>query len=288
MFLHGRGIHAVTQKNDSMERFRGVADTLYIPLVARMSVSRKYPDYFLDTKTLELESQLPAHWKGVMAHAREYEEMAAVARYVNLDVMTRGFMERFGECNVVQLGAGLDTAYYRLRAGGVRFYEVDLPPVIELRRRILGESADDTCLGGDMFDLQWTTHVDVQLPTLLVASGVFQYFSHEKLEDFVRQCGRIFPVSELIFDATTRFGIMVANHYVRRLGNREAHMSFYVDRPGRFARRTGARLIECRPFFRDTRRMLGARLKTSTLLLMLGSDCLRMAKLLHLRLNTSP
>ena len=33
-----------------MERFEGVANTLFIPLVARIYVSRQFPEYFMDRK----------------------------------------------------------------------------------------------------------------------------------------------------------------------------------------------------------------------------------------------
>ncbi len=38
----------------------GVPDTTYIPLVARIYVSKRFPDYFRDDQALALESQIPA------------------------------------------------------------------------------------------------------------------------------------------------------------------------------------------------------------------------------------
>ena len=37
-----------------MQEYKGVADTLYIPLTARVYVSKRYPEYFYDEKALEL------------------------------------------------------------------------------------------------------------------------------------------------------------------------------------------------------------------------------------------
>ena len=42
-----------------MSDFEGVADTLYIPLSARIYVSKRFPSYFFDEKSLELESKIP-------------------------------------------------------------------------------------------------------------------------------------------------------------------------------------------------------------------------------------
>ena len=36
-----------------MNKFDGVANTLFVPLVARINISKKFPEYFMDEKALE-------------------------------------------------------------------------------------------------------------------------------------------------------------------------------------------------------------------------------------------
>ena len=38
-----------------MSEFEGVEDILFIPLTARISVSKNFPEYFFDQKALEME-----------------------------------------------------------------------------------------------------------------------------------------------------------------------------------------------------------------------------------------
>lgn len=42
-----------------MQKFEGVANTLFVPLVARINISKRFPEYFYDPKALELEPMLP-------------------------------------------------------------------------------------------------------------------------------------------------------------------------------------------------------------------------------------
>lgn len=42
-----------------MNKFEGVANTLFVPLVARIAISKEFPEYFYDPKALELEPLLP-------------------------------------------------------------------------------------------------------------------------------------------------------------------------------------------------------------------------------------
>ena len=63
--------------------------------------------------------------------------IASVARYYNLDEMAQNFIDVNDECNIVNLGVGLETSYYRINPKNALFWEVDLPEVIELRENIL-------------------------------------------------------------------------------------------------------------------------------------------------------
>ena len=42
-----------------MSSLQGVADTLYLPLAARIYVSKRFPEYFYDEKAMSLESEMP-------------------------------------------------------------------------------------------------------------------------------------------------------------------------------------------------------------------------------------
>ena len=283
------------EKEKGRNALQGVSDTLFIPLAARVWVSKYFPDYFYDGAALSLEPHVP---ESVLRASPEYTMMASVARYFNLDGITRTFIKRHGagegRCNVVDLGAGLDTACFRLQDlkglkdivnEGVRFYAVDLPDVIELRRSLLGEGPNETLIAGDLFALDWARKIDRSLPSLLIVSGVFQYFHEEEIVGLVRALRELFPLGELAFDATTKWGIRYANRYVRKTGNASAPMYFFIDDRAAFLNKTGANLIECRPFFVETRRLMGRRLKLFTRLAMWVGDRFGMANLFHLRLN---
>lgn len=246
------------------QKMQGVADTLYIPLTARIYVSKRFPDFFYDPKSLELETALPDD--SIARNANEYGHMASVCRYWNLDGMVRRFMEFHPKCNVVNLGAGLETAYWRLKpSAGATFYEMDLPEVIETRRRVLGESGNDILLAGDLFDLGWADGIaDTSLPTLMTVSGVFQYFCEEQILGFIAAARGRFPQAELVFDATGSQGIAYANRFVRKTGNTSAQMHFCIDDSRAFAQKAGVAILEERDFFKEPLRILGRRTKLFT------------------------
>ena len=208
-----------------MNNFDGVANTLFVPLVARINISKKFPEYFFDEKALELEQYLP---EGADKGSSEYSNMASVARYYNMDKAVYAFAAKHNECNVVYLGAGLETAYDRLNKKinntTVHWYEADLMEVIEARKQVFGQRENETLIAGDMFKLEWVKEMDCAIPSLLVVSGVFQYFHEEEIIAFIKGCAKAFPQGEILFDATSESGLKFTNWFIKRTGNASAIM----------------------------------------------------------------
>ncbi len=266
-----------------MTGFRGVADTLYIPLEARIYVSKRYPDFFYDAKALELEQHIPN--RSVRKNSMEYAFVASVARYFVLDLWVRDFCARHEQCNVVNLGVGLDTFAQRLDLPGAQLYGVDLPHVIDVRRALLSDDSRETMIAADILDLSWTKHIDCSLPTVLLAAGVFQYFTHDTVVSFINALGDVFSGPEVLFDATNKSGLAIANLYVRITGNKSAEMGFYVDDPVALANECHATVVEQRPFFTEARSILGKRVKPHVRLFTRIADKRRSALLVHLKLT---
>ena len=268
----------------SDKTFEGVADTLYIPLAARVYVSKRFPEYFFDPKSLELESAIPSD--SIQAGSNEYTMIASAARYHNLDQMARAFVASHPTCDIVNVGCGLETMFWRVGPGApdVRFYEMDLPEVVETRRRILGAPERDELIAGDAFDLSWASGVDASRPTLIIVSGVFQYFHNADVLGFIANAKKVFADAELIFDATNTKGLEYVNKYVKKTGNESALMYCAIDDPAAFVREAGCELIEVRPFYTDARRILKGKVGPYARVAMAITDRTGRAFLMHLKL----
>ena len=105
-----------------------MANTLFVPLVARIAVSKEFPEYFYDAKALELEQYLPA---GATRGASQYTNMASVSRYYNMDKMVVTFAENCGVCGYLRYAVKLlrtnkespEIAYFRAFDVIFRYFE---------------------------------------------------------------------------------------------------------------------------------------------------------------------
>ncbi|MCR5067500.1 MAG: class I SAM-dependent methyltransferase [Erysipelotrichaceae bacterium] len=267
-----------------MSRFEGVEDTMYIPLTARIYVSKRFPEYFYDIKALELESEMP--YEELVSRSTEYFNMAGACRFYNTDQMIRKFIDSHLMSNVINIGCGLETSYFRIEPQKEKavFYEVDLPEVIETRRRVLGERQNEVLIASDMFDFSWTDNINKKFPTLVTIIGVFQYFEEEKVIRFLKGLKERFDDVEVIFDAMTFKAIKYANDYIRKTGNNDAELHFSTDNGQIVADKCGMRLIEERPFFTDARKLLKRKLTLYTRIAMkVVDDSPRRGFLVHLK-----
>jgi O-methyltransferase involved in polyketide biosynthesis len=71
----------------------------------------------------------------------------------------------------------------------------------------LGEQANEILIAGNIFDMEWAKRIDKSIPALLIASGVFQYFTEDAVVRFINNAKKAFSSAELIYDAAKEPGI---------------------------------------------------------------------------------
>lgn len=103
--------------------------------------------------------------------------------------------------------------------GSVEWFDLDLPEVIELRKKLLGsEKGRYHLLPFSAFDSQWLKTVAAfrPRPFLFLAEGVFMYFPEEQVRSLVMKLLELFPGSELAFDGFSPFVVWANNRRIAR------------------------------------------------------------------------
>ncbi|WP_099023977.1 class I SAM-dependent methyltransferase [Mycolicibacterium palauense] len=121
------------------------------------------------------------------------------------DLATAEYLRARPRAAVVALAEGLQTSFWRLRAAGVadelRWYSVDLPPVMALRDRLL--PADDRIvrLPQSALDRTWMDAVDADDGVFITAEGLFMYLDPADVLALIADCAERFPGGRLMFDS---------------------------------------------------------------------------------------
>ena len=121
----------------------GVPETLLIPLYNRAMESQRPDAMVKDEKAVELVTKMPLDFSRV--RQIPMTELLKVMRIMftrEFDRYARDFLDRHPGAVVVHLGCGLDSRFERVDNGYVEWYDLDLPEVIELRRKLISDEGE--------------------------------------------------------------------------------------------------------------------------------------------------
>jgi O-methyltransferase involved in polyketide biosynthesis len=141
-----------------------------------------------------------------------------------LDERIRAFVTAHPDAVVVDLGAGVDSAFYRVDPpSSVDWYSVDLPGIIELRDQVLPSNTHSHSIPVSLTDTGWPDAIPAIRPTMLVADGLFAFLSEPQIAAIFRRITDHFASGELAFNDYGRMG------WLSRVGMRVLPQKMYKD-----------------------------------------------------------
>jgi O-methyltransferase involved in polyketide biosynthesis len=192
-------------KDNSMKiQLSGVPETLLIPLWARAVEGRKTNPIVYDNKATEILSQIDYDFSKF--ESSRLSQLGVSIRTMLLDNAVSTFIKHNSEAVVINLGVGLDTLHERLGLKDIDWYELDLPESIELRRRFFTESQRYHFISRSIFDTSWMDEIeDAGRPVLLIAEGLFMYFTEEELKPLFKKLVDRFAGAEMLLEVLGPF-----------------------------------------------------------------------------------
>jgi O-methyltransferase involved in polyketide biosynthesis len=125
-------------------------------------------------------------------------------RALAYDKQTRRYLVDHPKATVIALAEGLQTSFYRLDAAGVgdqfKWLTVDLPPMIELRRKLLPASDRVRMCAQSALDFSWMDQVETEYGVFVTAEGLLMYLQPDDAMRLVSECAKRFPAGQMMFD----------------------------------------------------------------------------------------
>jgi O-methyltransferase involved in polyketide biosynthesis len=193
----------------------GVAETLLIPLYNRAMESQRPDAIMKDEKAVALVTQMDYDFDQVRKiRMTKGNKVARIMLTREMDRYVRDFLSRYPEAVVIHIGCGLDSRFERVDNGQVEWYDLDLPDVIGLRRKLIDDEKDRYhLLGCSVLEDAWLEIVKVhsQRPFLFLAENVFVYFMETQVKSLVLKLRDQFPGAELVFDGWSPVFVWLGN-----------------------------------------------------------------------------
>ena len=180
---------------------------------ARSMVAERYPKLFQDDESIKIAAKLNVSHKDFNAMYQEYDRLVKIGRIVEIDKRVKQFIMRYADGVIVNVGAELDTMFSRMDNGRIRWYNVDMPETMELRRKMVESRDREQNIGKSILDFSWLDSVKKKPgeAILFVCCDVTKYFTDKKLQAFLNAIWERFPGAEVLFDVKNSVGRKRAN-----------------------------------------------------------------------------
>ena len=179
----------------------GVPETLLWNLHHRALAAADPGSGLTDPLSVEIVSRLDYRVERVTTGHDAFAARWHALRVRTFDDEVRRLLRESPDATVVCLGEGLETEFWRVDNGRVRWLSVDLSETIELRRQLLPDDPRATTLIGSATDPAWTDAVDRTRPVIVTAQGLLPYFDRAEVHDLITMIAARLPGATLLFDA---------------------------------------------------------------------------------------
>ncbi|HUI30823.1 MAG TPA: class I SAM-dependent methyltransferase [Candidatus Acidoferrales bacterium] len=195
-------------------RLGDVQKTLLLPLWGRAVEAMKVRPLLVDRTATGIIDKIDYDFSTLTKNISDITQLAWIARSLLIDRLVSSFLNKYPGASIVNIGCGLDTTFDRIDNGSIRWYDLDLADVIDLRRKFIPESERRKFIASSFLDADWFKRLEKEEHILFIAAGVYYYFEKSQIRKFFLKVADAFPGSEMVFDASSPRGVRVANKLV--------------------------------------------------------------------------
>jgi O-methyltransferase involved in polyketide biosynthesis len=180
------------------QNLKGIPETLLIPLWAKAIENNYSNPIITDYKAKEIMKQIDYDFN---KFDEEWATQLSIAvRTEILDKASRVFINKNPDAVIINIGCGLDTRFSRIDNDKIHWYDLDLPDVIELRKKFFKETDQYHMIGKSAFDYSWINEISNSNQVLIIAEGLFMYFTADQVSDLLNKLISSFPDAEMLVE----------------------------------------------------------------------------------------
>ena len=192
--------------------------TLFMPVWARVVETKKENPVLVDRTALEIIDTVDFDFSQMTDNLAEISQIGWIARCKRYDLIVDRFINDHPKGTVVNIGCGLDTSFERINRNSILWYDLDLPDVIELKRKFQKETEKRRFISSSFLNTDWFNNLEINDNILFISAGVFVYFEELEIRDFVIKVANRFNNCEMFFDVTSPKGLEIANQVIQKSG----------------------------------------------------------------------
>lgn len=230
-------------------RLTGTQQTALVTLYGKALESRR-PDSILgDSEADRAVRRIDYDFGKLRMRRRDQQSSALRAKAYDTRVLR--FLDAHPDCVVLHLGCGFDTRAYRVDPPAtVEWYDIDLPEVIALRRRLFPPRPGVRTIGISVTGPTLLDEIPASKPVLVVAEGLTPYLRRADGLAMLRRIVAHFGSGQLLLDGYSRAGVWLLQRYppVKASG---ARLNWSIGDPHELEAEVPGLVFDCEWWFAD-------------------------------------
>jgi O-methyltransferase involved in polyketide biosynthesis len=174
----------------------GVPETLLWPLWNRAGEQKNDSPLIDDPIAAKLVEQIDYDFRANFGK----QHVSHAIRSRVMDDAIKAWLRSNPHGTVVSLGEGLDSQFWRVDNGSMKWLTVDLAESIHVRLKYLPAEKRMTMIECSALDSMWMEKAPDNEPVFIVAAGLLMFFEEADVMALLKQIARRFPGSEMMFD----------------------------------------------------------------------------------------
>jgi len=266
-----------------------VQETLVLPLWARAKDAETEDPILNDTYARDIVARIDYDFAHIESEQTVSHQLVWPVRAYNFDNSIREFIKKNTNAAVINIGAGLDTAFQRLDNGIVLWINIDLPDVAALRQALIPDSEREITIAKSVFDFSWVDDISLLKegrPTMFMAAGVLCYFEAREVKSIFCKLADCYPKAHVIFDAMSRLTVWGANRDIMKKSgmDKSVRLKWHLNRAHRLKKWVDT-LVVVEEFPMFSRLPIKKAWSKKLVRDMKIADCLRLYQLVHIQLS---
>ncbi|WP_329398904.1 class I SAM-dependent methyltransferase [Streptomyces lydicus] len=182
----------------------GVPETALWTLHHRAAEAARPDTVLPDPRAVRLVAELDFPFRERLGAVRPWVAQAIALRALGFDRVVRDFLATHPDGTVIALGEGLETQFWRVDNGRVRWVGVDLAAPLVLRERVLPHGPRQRLIACDVRATAWMADIDASRGVLVTAQGLLMYLQRAQATRLLAACAAAFPGGTMVFDTVSR------------------------------------------------------------------------------------
>jgi len=199
-------------------KLENVQETLLLPLWGRFIENQKKKPLLIDAKAVEIITNMDYDFSKFEKRVHPLSRAAWIARSIYFDEKIAEHVTRYPNATIIHIGCGLDTTFDRISNGKAKWYELDFPEVIALRKKFLPEQENRIFIGDSALSEEWYQKISVRSDIFIFMGGVIYYFAEAEVKHLIKKIGKEFGQAVMVFDYSSSKGIEITNKKVLKKG----------------------------------------------------------------------